>query len=172
MTGLLLFAVLIQQCTPKTTETTSTVDSVAVDSVVASSPAPSLLAYNPIGGFTLDNKLVLADTVNFFLFANQEELNQKFTSERSVSPQSMDFVINYIVAVACKPTTDLTTIVMDKVQLGAESIEVYVNIQRGEQQKVLAKPAQVFAIEKRDGFLALQFFVNGKKDKALLLPMN
>ena len=165
---LLLFTMTLIQCSPKKTETSqSTTDSVAVDSVLATSPAPSLLAFSPIEGFVLDNTFVLTDTINCFLVSTQQELNMKF----GTSPGNPDFLINYIVGVACKPTTELTTIVMDKVETGTETIDVYLTIQRGARQKRLSKPAQLFAIERRDGYLMMQFYVNGKKDKALLLAL-
>ncbi len=170
-TVLLLLMISLINCSTKKTETSeSTTDSVTVDSsVLATTLAPSRLAFIPGDGFSADNKLVLADTVNYFIFTNAEEMKGKFTS--TVADSNPDFLINYVIGVACKPTTYLTTIVMDKVEVGPQSIDVYLTIERGEQQKSRSTPAQVFAIEKRDGYSDMQFYVNGKKDKALMLEI-
>lgn len=169
---MILAAVLLSSCTSKKQETDSAVDSLAVDSLLMMNPGPSLLAYSPVSGFSLDNKLVFTDSVNYFMFSNQEELNKKFIIDKSSKVVTPDFLINYVVAVACAPTTKLTTIVMDRVETSDSSIDVYLTIQRGEDQKFLTTPAQIFVVEKRNGFSAMQFFVNGKMDKAFVLGLN
>ncbi len=168
---LLCIVLLMAGCVTKKTETKSESDSLAVNVDLATQPAPPTLAFDEISGFFLDNKLAFKDSVNYFLFNSQEELNKKFdtskTSARVVT--SSDFIINYVIAVACLPTQNLTTIVMDKVEINDRDINVYLNIQRGEKQTLVSKPSRIFAIEKRDGYLTMQFFVNGKKDKAIML---
>ncbi|MDZ4715596.1 MAG: hypothetical protein SH819_09015 [Cytophagales bacterium] len=161
---------LLSNCATKKTETTSSADSLQVDSMMTLTPPPALLASSPLDGFSLDNKLTFTDSVNYFLFSSQEELNQKFGKKKGAF--APDFLINYVVAIACKPTTSLTTIVMDKVQTGPECIDVYLTILRGEKQKFVTKPAQVFAIEKRDGVETMHFYVNGKLDKDIALAIN
>ena len=171
--ALTLFAML--SCTTKKTETASTLDSTAVDStILATTPAPANLAFNPLAGFSLSNSMTLTDSTNYFLLESQEELNKKFSMDKTSGTEIVmpDFTINFNVAVACAPTTKLTTIVMDSVEARDQTISVYLNIRRGAEQKVLSKPAQVFAIERRSGFSNLQFFVNGKLDKAIVLPMD
>ncbi len=165
-------ALLTIGCVTKKTETKGVSDSLAVNSdVLATQPAPATLAFDEISGFFLDNKLTFTDSVNYFLFNSQEELNKKFDSGKTPASEviSPDFTINYVVAVACLPTQNLTTIVMDKVEINERDINVYLNIQQGEKQTFVSKPSRIFAIEKRDGYLAMQFFVNGKKDKAIML---
>lgn len=165
---LLLLMISLIHCSTRKTETSqSTTDSVAVDTVLATTPAAPLLAFSPLEGFSAANKLDVADTVNYYIFSSPEEMKGKFAS--TAADSNPDFLINYVVGVACKPTTNLTTIVMDKVEIGPESIDVYLTIQHGEQQKLLTRPARIFAIERRDGYSEMQFYVNGKKDKALLL---
>ncbi len=164
-----LITISLINCSTKKTETSqSTADSVAMDSsILATTPATSLLAFSPLEGFSPSNKLDLPDSVNYFIFSSLEEMKGKFAL--TAADGDPDFVINYVVGIACKPTTSMTTIVMDKVEIGPESIEVYLTIQHGEQQKLLTRPARIFAIERRDGYSEMQFYVNGKKDKALLL---
>lgn len=169
---ILVVAVALSACTTKKTETTGKADTVAVDStVLADKPAPAMLAFSEMNGFFLDNKVVFTDTVNFFLLSGQEELDKKFSTDKTKASEVIqpDFLINYVVAVACMPTQDLTTIVMEKVEVGDQSINVYFTIQRGEKQKFVSKPSKIFSIERRDGFSALQFYVNGKMDKSISL---
>jgi hypothetical protein len=158
-------------CTPRKTETTTAppADSVAIDSVVATTPAPALLAYAPMDGFTAAKGLQTPDSVNYYLLNNQDDLQKSFASTGAASP---DFIINYVIGVACQPTTRATTITLDKVVTAESSIDVYLNITRGESGKPSSKPAQLFAIEKREGYPVMQFYVNGKKDKALVLVGN
>ena len=111
----------------------------------------------------------LADSVNYYIFSSAEGMKGKFAS--TAADASPDFLINYVVGVACKPTTALTTITMDKVEIGPESIDIYLTIQYGEQQKSLTRPAHLFAIERRDGYEQMQFYVNGRKDKVLMLDL-
>ena len=172
--ALLFLLTALWACTPKKTETTATADSTAVDTMmVATPPAPLMLAFNPMSGFYLNNSLVFTDSTNYFLFSSQQELAKKFSLNKSQGAEigKTDFLINYMVGVACAPTTKLTTIVMDKVEAGDYTINIYLTIRRGEEQKSLSRPAQIFAIERRSGFTALQFYVNGKEDKVLVLPM-
>jgi len=170
---LLLFVlVLIVSCNPKKTETSGIADSLKVDSaVLATAPAPATLAFSSLSGFFLNNKLIFKDSVNYFLLTSQEDLNSKFDTDKKSASEvsSPDFIINHIVAVALKPTQQLTTITMDKVEIVDKEINVYFNIQYGVKQDFVAKPSQIFAIEKRDGMIDIQFWVNGKKDQALML---
>jgi hypothetical protein len=120
-----------------------------------------------VDGFAVKTKKALPDSVNYFLFFNEEELNQKFTPSKSgIAP---DFLINYVVAVAMKTTTQLTLIGLDSVSVANGSIDVYLHIQRGEQLNTPIIPSSVFAIERRDGYSTMQFFVDGKMDKGLVL---
>lgn len=165
----LLLALSLQFCSTKKTETTEVAaDTVAVDSTLATTPASPQLAFSPFDGFTADANLALPDTVNYFLLTNQDDLTARFGTTASASGNP-DFLINYVIGVACKPSTALTIITLDKVETGESTINVYLSIQRGEQQNTASKAARVFAIERRDGFPVMQFFVNGRKDKALVL---
>lgn len=158
-------------CTPRKTETTTepTADSVAIDSVLATTPAPALLAYAPVEGFTSAKGLQTPDSVNYYLLNNQDDLLKSFASTGAAYP---DFIINYVIGVACQATPRSTTITLDKVVTSESTIDVYLNITRGEVAKSSIKPAQLFAIEKREGYPVMQFYVNGKKDKALVLVGN
>ena len=157
-------------CGTKKTETVTTpVDSVVVDSTLATTPAPALLAFGAIDGFTANNSLDLPDSVNYFLPGNADQLATSFTAASAGSP---DFIINYVVAVVCKPTRLVTTIALDKVVTGESSIDIYLNITRGEAGAKTLRPTQLFAIERREGYPVMQFYVNGRKDKALVLVEN
>jgi hypothetical protein len=159
-------------CNPRKTETATTTapaDSVAIDSVLATTPAPAMLAFAPIDGFTAAKGLQTPDSINYFLLNNPDELQKSFVSASSATP---DFIINYVIGVACQATPRATTITLDKVATAESSIDVYLNIIRGDAGKSSTKPAQLFAIEKREGYPVMQFYVNGKKDKALVLVGN
>lgn len=158
-------------CTPRKTETTSAppADSVAIDSVVATTPAPALLAYASIDGFTAAKGLQIPDSVNYYLLNNQDDLQNSFVSTSANAP---DFIINYVIGVACQATSRATAITLEKVVTAESSIDVYLNIARGEAGKSSSKPVQLFAIEKREGYPVMQFYVNGKKDKAVVLVGN
>jgi len=169
---LFIVLVLAGSCNPKKTETTGVADSLTMDSsVLATQPAPSALAFSPISGFFVNNKFTFKDSVNYFLLASQEELKEKFDTDKKSATEVVnpDFIINYVVAVACAPTQNLVTIVMDKVEVVDKEINVYLNIQYGAKQDFLARPSRIFAIERRDGMIDIQFWVNGKKDQAVML---
>ncbi|HRI80154.1 MAG TPA: hypothetical protein PLR06_11525 [Cyclobacteriaceae bacterium] len=170
ITFLFCVSLLAAACNPKKAETAGVTDSVSVDNAVqATEPAPATLAFNPLSGYLLNNKLTFKDSVNYFLLSSQEELNEKFNTDPAVRISSPDFVINHIVAVALKPSPQLATITLDKVEVVDTDINVYINVQYGAKQESVAKPAQIFAIEKRDGMIAIQFWVNGKKGQAIML---
>ncbi len=167
---LLLLAISLTNCSTKKTETTESptaADSDVVDTVEVTTPANPSLAFSPLDGFAPVNKLALDDSVNYYIFSSTEGMKGIFAS--TAADANPDFLINYVVGLACKPTTALTTITMDKVEIGPESIDVYVTIQYGEQQKSVTRPARLFAIERRDGYSKMQFYVNGKKGNMLLL---
>lgn len=169
---LLMATCMLSACGTKT-ESTATADSVAIDSVLADTPAPAMLAFSPITGYAVKNSVSLSDSVNFIFLSNQEELDGKFVGDpaASTSLAKPDFVINYNVAVVCLPSRQMTTIVVDKVELG-DAINVYLTIRRGEQHAVAAKATHLFAIERRDGYGTIQFYVNGKESGAIMLPVN
>ena len=147
-------------------------DSLKVDSVVlADVPAPASLAYSLMPGYSARNTVALTDTVNFILLTNQEEIDKNFVLDKAATNviTSPDFIINHIVGIVCLPSQQATTMALDKVEVGVEAINVYVNIVRGEKQAIATKPAQLFAIEKRDGVGTIQFYVNGKIDKSFFL---
>ncbi len=171
MKTLLLFLALtlaFWSCSTKKAETTTTpADSLVADSALATTPASAMLAYSPIEGFSANKKLELPDSINYFLLSNEEELNQKFGRDKTTA--TPDFIINYVVAVACRPSKQTTTISIDKVQTGDSSLDVYLTITRGETGKTPQTPSALFAIERREGYPVMQFYVNGKKDKALVV---
>lgn len=162
---------LLSACGTKNTESTTTADSLAADTtVLADTPAPALLAFSPISGYTVRNTAGLSDSVNFIFLASQQDLDKQFVSDPA-SPAALDkpdFVINYNVAIVCQPSRRMTTILMDKVELG-DNINVYLTIRRGEQQPTATKAAQLFAIERRDGYGSIRFFINGKESGAIML---
>lgn len=165
VTGLVMVA-----CNTKKTESTQTTDSLKVDStIMADTPAPTSLAFSPVDGYSIKSSVALIDTVDFFLLTNQEDMDSKFAVDKTISEVAKpDFIINHIFAVVCTPSQKSTTIAVEKVEVGGD-INVFVTIRRGEGQQTTAKPAKIFAIEKRDGYNAIQFFVNGQKSKALLV---
>jgi hypothetical protein len=160
-------------CSPKKTETTSGIDSLAVDSVVASSPAASALAFSSLEQLGVKNATDLPDSINYFHLSSQEELEQKFDRSGEVDASNApDFIINYILAIATGLDLRGTTISLDKVVTNENSIDVFVNIYHTEAGHTMLVEAQLFAIERREGYPVMQFYVNGKKDKALVLVEN
>ena len=97
-----------------------------------------------------------------------EVLDQYFTAE-GAQADSPDFIINYVVGIACGPDPRQTTIVMDSVITGESSLDVFITLRRGETVQKSTKSARLFSIERREGYPVVQFYVNGKKDKALVL---
>ena len=163
-TTILSAFLLLNACGNVKTETSTTTDSVAVE--LAETPAPALLAFSPMPGYTVSNTVALQDSVNFILLPRQEELDSKFNYDKG-APKP-DFVINYNFAVVCGASQLLTTIVLDKVEV-ADAINVYLTITRGEKQKFAAKATQVFAVERREGYSTMQFFVNGRESGTVML---
>ncbi|NOT74383.1 MAG: hypothetical protein HOP08_05595 [Cyclobacteriaceae bacterium] len=158
-------------CNGKKQEAKRIADSIRMDSLArATEPAISTLAFGTLPGYSAKNTVALADSVNFFLLMNQEDVDSKFTLDQTNASEldKPDFVINFNIGVVCQPTQLATTITIDKVEVAAD-INVYINIEHGEKLQSTTKPAFVFAIEKRDGYQNIQFFVNGKPDKAFFL---
>lgn len=169
---LITVAALIIGCASKKTESTEVTDSLKMDSVIqADKPAPTSLAFNLMPGYTASNKAAFTDTVNFILLTSQEEIDKNFVLEKTATNaiSSPDFIINYNIGVICLPSQLATTISVDKVEIAENTVNVYVNIMRGEKQSLASKPAQIFAFEKRDGVGEIQFYVNGKMDKSFFL---
>lgn len=171
-TLLLSFLLFVAACTTKKMESNSTpADSVAIDSVIATTPAPALLAYSALDGFTANKNLELPDSTNYFYLVNQEQLDRQFAYDKA-SASAPDFIINYVIAAVCKPTRTFKTIAVEKVVTSESSIDVYLTIMRDDAAKATARPTQLFAIERREGYPVMQFYVNGKKDKAIVLVEN
>ncbi len=167
--GILFAMAILLACSTKKTETVSTsVDTTAVDSVIATTPAQSALAFSSLNGFSVKAGTPLPDSTNYFLLGSQEQLNQYFSS----GSDSPDFIINYIVAAVLAPTQRTTSISIDKAVTGDSSLDIYLTVTRGADDGKKVSPVQMFAIERREGYPVMQFYVNGKKDKALVLVGN
>lgn len=165
----LFLGLLTIACSPKKQETTTMpADSLGVDTVLATTPAAPILAFDALSGFTVKKGFETPDSVNYLMISSQEALDLAFTWDKNTSEP--DFIINYVLAVACKPTPLATTIILEKVETGESSINVFLNITRGEASAVTT-PSAIFAIERREGYPVMQFYVNGKKDKSLVLVM-
>lgn len=170
--GIVILA--MSACSTRKTETAAQgADSTVMDTVLATTPAPAMLAFGALDGFVALQSLELPDSINYFHLENQEQLDQRFTRGKIAGPaEAPDFIINYIVAVAVKPDTRETVIAMDKVVTGENSIDVYLKIVRSQATKPKGSAVQFFAIERREGYPVMQFYVNDKKDKALVLVEN
>jgi hypothetical protein len=167
----LVVLLLWSACSPKKSETATTpVDSTAIDSVLATTPAPALLAFSSIDGFTAAKGAATPDSVNYFLLNDSEDLVKSFAASGNV--EQPDFIINYIIGVICQATNRPTTLSLDKVVTSENTLDVYLSLTRGAAGGPTSKPAQLFAIEKREGYPVMQFYINGKKDKALVLVGN
>ncbi len=169
---LIIAVALLVSCSPKKTESAAVADSLRMDSVVqADKPAPAALAFSLMPGYTAKNTVALSDTVNFILLTNQEDIDKNFILDKTEANAitNPDFIINYNIGVICLPSQQMTTISLDKVEIAESTVNVYVNIKRGEKQSIASKPAQIFAFEKRDGVGTIQFYVNGKIDKSFFL---
>jgi hypothetical protein len=109
----------------------------------------------------------LPDSVNFMIFNSKDEFDRIFTGDENSTP--IDFIINHTVAIACQATDLKTSIDIEKVELGENTINVFAKITRSEKQNAKSIPARVFAIEKRDGMVSLDFYLNGKRATSLML---
>ncbi len=174
----LLFAFIVvvlaaAACSPSKQETATGTDSVAIiDSALhADKPAQAALAFNLLNGYSVKNIVAMQDSINFILIGNQEELDKQFTEDKTVTAGmgKPDFVINYVVATVCQPSTRVTSISLEKVEMTDTAMNVYVSLKRAEQQAIASKATQIFAIERRDGVNNMQFWVNGKKEKSFFM---
>lgn len=168
---LLFLCLLALACSPKKQETVSQpIDTVAVDTVLATAPAKPVLAFSSVDGWAVNNKVGLPDSVNYFLLGTQEEFDQKFGRDKNVAdPIAPDFLINWIIAAATKSSNRPTNITLEKVETGDGTIDVYLTISRAAAGQAKSSATGVYAIERRDGFPVMQFYVNGKRDKALVM---
>lgn len=161
---------LLIRCSAPKQEQTEVLDSANMKTELAVTEAPSLLAFAPIDGYSVTNTLGMKDSVNFVLLNSQADLDKDFVYNNGIAKSaSPDFVINHIVAVAALPDFRQTTISMEKVEIANGEINVYVTVSRGKKDAIPSKAAQLFAIERRDGFTTMQFWVNGLKSTALIL---
>lgn len=167
---LLLLTLIAAACSTKKAETTvAPTDSLAnADSVLATSRANPSLAFSALEGFSLNTGQTVTDSVDFLLIGNGDQFNQAFAADvkGTLAP---DFIINYVIGVVCKPTATATTIGLEKVETGESTIDVYITLTRGSTGNTKRSPSQLFAIERREGYPVMQFYVNGKKSKALVL---
>jgi hypothetical protein len=164
---LFIIIFLISSCQNKKIETVAT-DTLAVDTVAAAS-APQL-AFSPLENYFLKNTATLADSVNFFIFANQSEFDDMFAAANN-KINAPDFIINHHIAIALLPTQNKTTIEIEKIELGESTINVFAKIKKGEKENATFSPAQAFAIEKRDGVTGMDFYLDDRKVKSLMLPV-
>lgn len=171
MKKLIVFALCLLHfaCTPKKTETeSSAVDTTAMEEDArATDLAAATLAYEALDGFMANEQFKVADSVNYFLIASEDQLTEIF----GLAPgtQTPDFIINYIIGVVRQPNTQMANIALDSVRASNSSINVYLNVRQGAVIKTPVKASQLFAIERREGYPVMQFYINGKKDKALVL---
>jgi len=171
--SLLVFALLmVGACgTPAKKETAESTDSLSLVTELADHPASPTLAFAPMPGFAVRNTVGMQDSVNFMLINSQADLDRDFVYEKSLSQELIqpDFIINQVIAVVCLPSLYQTTLGLEKVEIADGAINVYVTMVRGVKENIPTKAAQVFAIERRDGFTTMQFYINGVKSTALLL---
>jgi hypothetical protein len=172
----LLIALLALACSPKKQETTTstTADSLgtAVDTVLATTPAQPSLAFTSVDGWAVNARVSLTDSINYFLLGTQEQFDQKFARDKQVAePVNPDFLINWVIGVATKSSNRKAHITLEKVETGDGSIDIYLTITRASPGQSMGSVSSVYAIERRDGFPVMQFYVNGKKDKSLVLVM-
>lgn len=166
-----ILGLLAIACSPKKQEAATTpVDSVGADTVLATTPAQPDLAFTSVDGWAVSSRVDLPDSVNYFLMGTKEEFSEKF-GKNVVEPVNPDFLINWVVAIATKPSNRPTHITLEKVETGQSSIDVYLTITHALPSQGNVSASSVYAIERRDGFPVMQFYVNGKKDKSLVLVM-
>jgi hypothetical protein len=166
---LFVVVIFLSSCRNKKLETT-VVDSVATDTT--SQTAAVQLAFSPIENYFLKNTVQLPDSVNFLIIANQSEFDSLFGVAKTATNEitAPDFIINHTIAITTSPTNIKTTIELEKVELGESTINVFAKIVRGEKESATSTPAKVYAIEKRDGVTGMDFYLNGKVVKSLMLP--
>ncbi len=146
-------------------------DSIARADSVARANAPVTLAFGAFNGYEVNKADDLKDSLNYFLLYNQQDLDRYF-KKIGATADLPGFIINFTVAIIGQPTSYSTAIVMDKVELGSESINVWLTITRGDKLKKPYRPGQVFSIERHDGYPRIQFYVNGKQGGVIELPMD
>jgi len=162
--------IVLINCSAPKQEQAEALDSANMKTELAVTEAPSLLAFTPIEGYSVTNSLGMKDSVNFVLLNSQADLDKDFVYNNGVAKSANpDFVINHIVAVATLPDFRQTTISMEKVEIANGEVNVFITLQRGKKDAIPSKAAQLFAIERRDGFTTMQFWINGVKSTALIL---
>ncbi|HEY5824112.1 MAG TPA: hypothetical protein VIT44_07100 [Cyclobacteriaceae bacterium] len=167
---LLIIVISLSSCSNKKLETTEVVDSISTDTT--SLAAAVQLAFSPLDNYFLKNTAQLPDSVNFLIIANQSEFDNLFSVAKiagnEITPP--DFIINHTIAITTSPTNIKTTIEVEKVELGESTINVFAKITKGEKESAIATPAKVYAVEKRDGVTGMDFYLDGKMVKSLMLP--
>jgi len=167
---LLIVIISLSSCSNKKLETTEVVDSVATDTT---SLVATQLAFSPLDNYFLKNTAQLPDSINFLIIANQSEFDNLFGAAKTATNEIIapDFIINHTIAITTLPTNIKTTIEVEKVELGESTINVFAKITQGEKESATSTWAKVYAVEKRDGVTGMDFYLDGKMVKSLILPM-
>lgn len=171
MKTLIVFALcsFLFACTPRKAETESApVDSTGTDvDARAEAPAIATLAFDAVDGYHAKDQLDVSDSVNYFLIRNDDQLREVFGA--GPDADTPDFIINYVIGVVRKANSRLATIDLDSVRASGSNIDVYLTVKQAGFGKAPVKVSHLFAIERREGYPVMQFYINGRKDKALVL---
>jgi hypothetical protein len=164
---LFVTGIALTSCQNKKIENLQTVDSLITDTT----QNVTTLAFDPLDHYTLKKNVKLPDSVNFLLIGSELEFDNLFeaNSKEKQGVVQPDFIINHTVAIISGATDKRTTIEIEKVEIDDNSINVFTKVTRGEKENALTTPARVFAIERRDGLISVDFYQNGKMMKSFML---
>jgi len=119
--------------------------------------------------YHLNDSAKQTDSIDFFLFANEDELRAvASTTAASTSP---DFIINYIVGIATRTGESELFVKVTSVKIMDNAIKVFAEVEHDSVNLATTPQLRVFAIERRDGIISIDFYLENRLRKSLLLPI-
>lgn len=161
--ALVITVIVITGCRNKKIENETIQDSVATTADTTTAKAAAL-AFSPIETFTLKKDAVLPDSLNFLVLAGADEFNNLFEGAGTAP----DFVINYTIAIV-RQSAGGASLEVNRVELKESTLSVFAVYTDSDPTRKSSE-AKIYAIERRDGVISIDFYVNGKPASKMMMP--
>jgi len=149
----------------------SVAESKVVEADSSTLETPVVLSFGELHNLNLKPNDAQQDSISFEIFNSFHDLENRFYVSYEDKAMESNLVINRVIGIFCSHGQGASKIEVEKVELGADDINVFVNVTYENSPSLPNTLFKVYAIERRDGYKSLQFFVNNKMKKSIsLLP--